>query len=51
MQEEELSTSDYFGIPDLKAEGTVIKQHQSPRAIVIQTVVEVGVLSSIELAV
>ena len=34
---EELSPGDRVWIPDLKAEGTVIKQHESPRPVVIQT--------------
>ena len=34
---EELSPGDCVWIPDLKAEGTVIKQHESPRSVVIET--------------
>ena len=34
---EELSPGDRVWIPDLKAEGTVIKQNKSPRYVVIQT--------------
>ena len=33
----ELSPGDRVWIPELKAEGTVIKQHESPRSVVIQT--------------
>ena len=32
-----LSPGDRVWIPELKAEGTVIKQHESPRSVVIQT--------------
>ena len=37
VEGEELSPGDRVWIPDLKAEGTVIKQHESPRSVVIQT--------------
>ena len=37
VEGKELSPSDRVWIPDLKAEGTVIKQHESPRSVVIQT--------------
>ena len=37
VEGEELSSGDRVWIPDLKAEGTVIKQHESPRSVVIQT--------------
>ena len=37
VEGEELSPGDRVWIPDLKAEGTVIKQHESPRSLVIQT--------------
>lgn len=37
LEGEELSTGDRVWIPDLKAEGTLIKQHESPRSVVIQT--------------
>jgi len=37
VEGEELSPGDRVWIPDLKAEGTVIKQHESPRSDVIQT--------------
>ena len=37
VEGEELSTGDRVWIPDLKVEGTVIKQHESPRSVVIQT--------------
>ena len=33
----ELSPADCVSIPDLKAEGAVFKQHESPRSVVIQT--------------
>ena len=36
VEGEELSPGDRVWIPDLKAEGTVIKQHKSPRSVVIQ---------------
>lgn len=38
----ELSPADCVWIPDLKAEGTVIKQHESPRSVVIQTLKSEG---------
>lgn len=37
VEGKELSPGDHVWIPDLKAEGTVIKQHKSPRSVVIQT--------------
>ena len=37
VEGKELSPGDRVWIPDLKAEGTVIKQHESPRSVVIQT--------------
>ena len=37
VEGKELSPGDRVWIPDLKAEGTVIKQHKSPRSVVIQT--------------
>ena len=37
VEGEELSPGDRVWIPDLKAEGTVITQHESPRSVVIQT--------------
>ena len=37
VEGEELSPGDRVWIPDLKAEGTVIKQHESLRSVVIQT--------------
>ena len=37
VEGEELSSGDRVWIPDLKAEGTVITQHESPRSVVIQT--------------
>ena len=37
VEGKELLPGDRVWIPDLKAEGTVIKQHESPRSVVIQT--------------
>ena len=37
VEGEQLSSGDCGWIPDLKAEGTVITQHESPRSVVIQT--------------
>ena len=37
VEGKELSPGDRVWIPDLKAEGTIIKQHESPRSLVIQT--------------
>ena len=37
VEGEELSPGDRVWIPDLKAEGTVIKQHESPQSVVTQT--------------
>ena len=37
VEGKELSPGDRVWIPDLKVDGTVIKQHESPRSIVIQT--------------
>ena len=37
VEGEELSSGDRVWIPDLKAEGTVITQHESLRSVVIQT--------------
>ena len=37
VEGEELSSGDRVWIPDLKAEGTAITQHESPRSVVIQT--------------
>ena len=37
VEGKELSPGDRVWIPDLKVDGTVIKQHESPRSVVIQT--------------
>ena len=37
VEGKELSPGDRIWIPDLKEEGTVIKPHESPRSVIIQT--------------
>ena len=37
VEGEELSPGHRVWIPDLKAEGTVIKQHEYPRSVIIKT--------------
>ena len=37
VEGEEVSPGDCIWIPNLKAEGTAIKQHESPRSVVIKT--------------